>query len=72
MYLKYIQTGELIEIIDLQDVIDPSALMVRARRYLDDRMQRAEFFVKTELVFPSDEPLPLCWIKGIERARNVA
>ena len=62
MYLKHIPTGELVEILDLQDVINPRALMVRARSDINDHLQRTCDFVKAELSFPSDEPLPQCWL----------
>jgi len=62
MYLKHIPTGELVEILDLQDVINPHALMVRARKDINDHLQRTKDFVKAELAFPSDEPLPQCWL----------
>ncbi len=62
MYLKHVPTGDLVEVLDLPDVINPATPTVRARSYINDMIQRPENFLKTELVFPSGEPLPLCWI----------
>jgi hypothetical protein len=62
MYLKHVPSGDLIEIIDLPDVINPASPTIRARSYTDENIRRAENFLKTELAFPSGEPLPLCWI----------
>ncbi len=62
MYLKHIPSGDLVEIIDLPDVINPTSPTIRARSYIDETIQRPENFLKTELAFPSGEPLPLCWV----------
>lgn len=62
MYLKHVPSGDLIEIIDLPDVINPASPTIRARSYTDENIRRAENFLKTELAFPSGESLPLCWI----------
>ena len=62
MYLKHIPTGDLIEIIDLHDVINPASPTVRARSYIDETIQRPDDFPKAELAFPSGEPLPVCWV----------
>jgi hypothetical protein len=62
MYLKHIPSGDLVEIIDLPDVINPTSPTIRGRSYIDETIQRPENFLKTELAFPSGEPLPLCWV----------
>lgn len=61
MFLKHEPTGDLIEVIDLPDVINPNSPTIRARSHSGDIIQRPENFLKTELVFPSGESLPLCW-----------
>lgn len=62
MYLKHVPTGDLVEVLDLPDVINPASPTIRARSYANDIIQRPENFLKSELVFPSGEMLPLCWI----------
>ena len=62
MYLKHVPSGDLVEIIDLPDVINPSSPTIRGRSYVDETIQHPENFLKTELAFPSGEPLPLCWV----------
>ena len=64
MYLKHTPSGDLVEVVDLPDVINPHSPTIRARAYTGDIVQRAENFLKTELAFPSGEPLPICWIDG--------
>lgn len=61
MFLKHVPTGDLVEVIDLPDVINPNSPTIRARSHTGDIIQRPENFLKTELVFPSGEVLPLCW-----------
>ena len=64
MFLKHVPTGDLVEVIDLPDVINPCSSTIRARAHTGDIIQRPENFLKTELAFPSGEPLPLCWTDG--------
>ncbi|MBT8041979.1 MAG: hypothetical protein KJN67_03545 [Pontiella sp.] len=61
MFLKHVPTGELVEVIDLQDVINPVSQTIRARSHAGEVIQRPENFLKSELAFPSDEALPKCW-----------
>ncbi len=61
MYLKHVPTGDMVEVLDLTDVINPASPTIRARSYAGDVAHRPENFQKTELSFPSNEPLPLCW-----------
>lgn len=61
MFLKHVPTGDLVEVIDLPDVINPHSPTIRARSHSGDIIQRPENFLKKELVFPSGESLPKCW-----------
>ena len=72
MYLKHTPSGDLVEVIDLQDVINPHSPTVRARIYCDEVIRRAENILKSELVFPSGESLPLCWSDGAFTATAAA
>lgn len=62
MYLKHVPSGDLVEVLDLPDVINPASPTIRARAYFGESIQRPENFLKSELVFPSGEQLPLCWL----------
>ena len=62
MYLKHVPTDDLVEVIDLQDVINPYSPTIRARSHAGEVVHRPENFLKTELAFPSGEALPKCWI----------
>ena len=62
MFLKHVPTGDLVEVINLPDVINPTSPTIRARAHLGEIIHRPENFLKTELAFPSGEALPLCWV----------
>ena len=62
MFLKHVPTNDLVEVIDLADVINPHSPTILARSHSDEVIQRPENFLKTELAFPSGEPLPTCWL----------
>jgi hypothetical protein len=61
MYLKRIPTGDLIEVVRLSDVVDPFSATVRGISQAGEDTVNLIDFDKSELVFPSGEPLPLCW-----------
>ena len=72
MFMLHVPSGELVEVIDLPDVINPNSATIRARSHTGEVIQRPENFLKTELAFPSGEPLPLCWVDGHYREHIVA
>jgi len=72
MYLKHAPSEELVEVIDLQDVVNPFSSSVLVRSYRNDKQQRAERLPKHELVFPSGESLPKCWTQSTHQERVVA
>ena len=61
MYLKERHSGDLVEILDLAAVIDPCITTVPGRFHAGEELQDPQDFAKSELVFPSDEALPVCW-----------
>lgn len=72
MFLKHLPSGDLVEVIDLPDVINPNSTTIRARAHMGETIQRPENFLKTELAFPSGESLPLCWVDGHYREHAAA
>ncbi len=61
MFLQHVPSGDLIEVVDLQDVINPGSPTIRARAHTGEVIQRPEDWPKADLAFPSGEPLPQCW-----------
>ncbi|MCX7596651.1 MAG: acetyltransferase [Fischerella sp.] len=62
MLLQIKDTGELIKIQDVQELIDPSIDSIRAKEQQGEEEQALESYKKENLVFPSGENLPRCWM----------
>jgi hypothetical protein len=62
MYLKHKPTGDLVEVLDVSLLFDPCTRTLTGRMHAGEEMQDSAIFNKTDLVFPSDEALPRCWL----------
>ena len=62
MFLKHKPTGSLVEILEIKALFDPFEALVVGRFHAGEEMQDPEKFPKAELMFPSEEPLPQCWL----------
>jgi len=62
MYLKHQESGDLVEVVNITALLDPSQSGVSGRFHSGEEMQDAEDFAKDSLVFPSGEALPQCWL----------
>jgi hypothetical protein len=62
VYLKHKPSGNLVELLDLPVLFDPFQAQVRGRFHAGEELQEAELFMKGELLFPSGESLPRCWV----------
>lgn len=62
MFLKSKSSGDLIEILEAQNLCDPCQAEIVGRYHAGEEMQDPETFRKSELVFPSGESLPRCWL----------
>ncbi len=69
MYLKHIQSGDLVEVIDLAAMFDPFADVIEGRTHAGEELQEPAAFPKLGLMFPSGEQLPRCWIDPDYRAQ---
>jgi hypothetical protein len=69
MYLKEKKSGDLVEILDTQALFDPFQASVSGRFHAGEEMQEPQDFNKADLVFPSDESLPRCWVDGNYKAQ---
>jgi len=64
MYLKHAKSGDLVEVLDLEALFDPFKIDVTGRYHWGEEMQEPTSFAKRDLVFPSGEMLPRCWLDG--------
>ncbi len=62
MYLKHKPSGDLVEVMDTAALFDPFKDAVSGRFHAGEEMQDPAAFSKAELIFPSDEALPRCWV----------
>ncbi len=61
MFLKDKTSGDLVEVLSLQDLFDPFQEGVVGCYQQGEEVQDPEKLKKTELIFPSGEALPQCW-----------
>lgn len=62
MYLKEKKSGDLVEVLEMQRLIDPNSASVAGRFHAGEELQERQSFAKSALAFPSGEALPRCWI----------
>lgn len=62
MLLKMKQSGDLVEVVTLTELFNPLEDEIEAQIQAGQNEQPPEPFAKTDLMFPSGEELPLCWI----------
>ncbi len=62
MFLKDRTNGDLVEVLTLKELFDPFQVEVVGRYQQGEEVQDPEKLKKAELLFPSGEVLPRCWI----------
>ena len=62
MLLQKKENGTLVEIQDLQEMIDPNQMDLMGRVQSGEEEQEPELVQKQNLIFPSGESLPRCWL----------
>ncbi len=62
MLLQDTETGTLVEIEDITDLINPNQEEITGQIQAGQEEQPPESFTKQRLKFPSGEDLPLCWL----------
>ena len=62
MFLKEKVSGDLIEVLEVEDLFNPFLAEVEGCYQHGEERQDPERFEKANLVFPSGEALPQCWI----------
>lgn len=62
MFLRQHSTGDLVEVLSLDDLINPNHGELAGRYNAGEEQQEPEMFSKSDLRFPSGESLPRCWL----------
>lgn len=62
IFLQTKKTGKLVKIEDIQTLADPNKAEVSGRLQAGEEEQPPEAMDKNQLLFPSGEALPQCWL----------
>jgi hypothetical protein len=62
MFLKQKFSGDLVELLEVEDLYNPFKKEILGRFHAGEEMQEPEMFLKSKLIFPSGESLPQCWL----------
>ena len=62
MFIQNRKTHDLIVILTIEELYDPYTSKVSGRFQHGEEEQDSEYFDKTDLIFPSGEELPACWV----------
>jgi hypothetical protein len=62
MFLHNKETNSLVEIVDIEKLINPNQDEVVAKSQSGEEEQEPESMRKNNLIFPSGESLPRCWL----------
>ncbi|WP_026733198.1 hypothetical protein [Fischerella sp. PCC 9605] len=62
MFLMHKPSGDLIEILTLDQLFNPCMKEVTGIDHVGEEMQEPASYLKMEMVFPSGESLPRCWL----------
>jgi len=62
MFLRHRPSNDLVEILDLEALFDPFKREAKGRFHAGEEMPEPAGFTKTDLVFPSGERMPRCWV----------
>ena len=69
MLLRRVPTSDLVETLDLKEVFDPFVESIAVRTQAGEDTMDTGTCRKSDLVFPSGEPLPRCWRDSRYRER---
>ncbi|MDP5017050.1 acetyltransferase [Anabaena sp. UHCC 0187] len=70
MFLQIKDSRDLVKIVDVQELLDPTSETVHAQDQEGQEEQETDIYKKEELVFPSGEKLPRCWLDAKFRERE--
>ncbi|MBW4613806.1 MAG: acetyltransferase [Desmonostoc vinosum HA7617-LM4] len=72
MFLQIKDSTDLIKILDIQELLDPNNDIIHGQEQEGEEEQETDTFKKENLVFPSGESLPRCWLDADYRKAKVS
>lgn len=70
MFLQDKETGELVKILKPEELFNPAHNKIIGKIQGGQEEQGSTEFAKENLIFPSGEPLPRCWIDADYRLKS--
>ncbi|MDZ8024333.1 MAG: acetyltransferase [Nostoc sp. ChiQUE01a] len=70
MLLQLKGTSDLVKIVEIEELLDPNSDVVHGQDQEGQEEQEPDTFKKEDLVFPSGEVLPRCWLDANYRSGN--
>jgi hypothetical protein len=71
MFLQHRPNRSLVEVLNFTELWDPFIPALLGRYHAGEEMQDPELFSKVDLIFPSGERLPQCWVDPHYREREI-
>lgn len=62
MFMQEKETGTLVKVMEVDELIDPLQTSIKARKQAGEEEQSLAPYEKSNLTFPSGEALPRCWV----------
>ncbi|MES0372214.1 MAG: acetyltransferase [Mariprofundaceae bacterium] len=62
MFLREKTSGDLVEVIDVTELMDPNSEGVNVSHHAGEEKGDPVSALKSTLTFPSGEALPVCWL----------
>lgn len=62
MLLQLKDSGSIVEVADIQQLINPMSDVIKGQDQLGQEEQDPVNYKKENLIFPSGESLPRCWL----------
>ncbi len=71
MLVLHKPSGALVEVLTLESLYNPCQMEIMGQLQAGEEMQDPESFPKSDLVFPSGESLPRCWLDSHYRENHL-
>jgi hypothetical protein len=70
MLLVHKPSGAIVEVLTLPELFNPGEASIVGCDQCGQEAQDPDSFLKSEMIFPSGEPLPLCWLDSHYRQKQ--
>jgi hypothetical protein len=71
MFLRHKPSGDIVEVMDMDDLFDPFKAEIKGRFHAGEEMQEPAGFRKSDMQFLSGERLPQCWVDPHYQERKI-